>query len=108
MKTVYRNSLTTQGMLYLDSIAITRYIFIFCLKNPAAFKNEFWNVFLRSWITAASLISNFSWTFVAERLTINFYICSGLDPTKDIKKPNDTFPFLLPATLITYIFVIAR
>jgi len=95
-------------MLYLNAIAITRYLFIFWLKNPAAFQNEFWNVFLKRWIIAAGLISNFSWTFVAERLTINFYICSGLDPTENFKKPNGTFPFLLPATLLIYIFVFAR
>jgi hypothetical protein len=31
-------ALTTQVMLFLDCIMLTRYIFIFCLKNPAAFQ----------------------------------------------------------------------
>ena len=108
LKTVYRNSLTNQALLYLDSIAIIRYLFIFWLKNPGAFQSEFWYAFIRRWIIAASFISNFAWSFKAKRLTINFYICSGLDPTEDFKQPDDTFPLLLPATLIIYIFVFAR
>jgi hypothetical protein len=34
--------LTTQSILCLNSVMATRYIYIFWLKNPAAFHDEFW------------------------------------------------------------------
>jgi hypothetical protein len=108
MKTVYRNSLTKQAMLFMDAIAIIRYLFIFWLKNPAAFRNEFWNDFIRRWIIAASFFSNLVVFFLADHFSIDFYICSGLDPTEDFKKPNDTLPLILLATVLIYIFVFVR
>ena len=46
----------TQIYLYSNTIAITRYLFIFWLKNPAVFPSEFWYVFLNIWIKAISII----------------------------------------------------
>ncbi len=34
LEIVLRSSLTMQGILYLDSIFIVRYLFVFHLKNP--------------------------------------------------------------------------
>jgi hypothetical protein len=36
---------TTQSALFIISILAARYVYIFCLKNPAAFKDEFWSLF---------------------------------------------------------------
>jgi hypothetical protein len=37
-----RNAILTQLMLILDAIVLSRATFIFCLKNPAAFNDDFW------------------------------------------------------------------
>jgi hypothetical protein len=39
----------------LDAIVVTRYVFIFRLKNPASFDDEFWCCFITVWIYAASV-----------------------------------------------------
>ena len=54
-----KNSLRTQYLLFYDSIALTRYIFIFWLKNPMALDHDFWSLFISCWIILASSIINF-------------------------------------------------
>ena len=87
MKTTIRSAYMTQIFLYFDAVALTRYLFIFWLKNPAAFKSDFWILFLNIWIRGASLIFNGVWFIKAEHQIINYYVCSGIDPTEDFKKP---------------------
>ena len=55
-------TITLQAAFFLDAIIVLRYIFIFWLKNPAAFQEEFWSLFINIWVVA------FSWTaqFVLE------------------------------------------
>ena len=38
--------ITIQGILLLNCLAVTRYIFIFVLKNPAGFKDDIWGRFI--------------------------------------------------------------
>lgn len=52
-----------------------------------AFKEDFWFAFLKVWIRGASWIFNAAWFYQAEHQIINYYICSGVDPTEDFKKP---------------------
>jgi hypothetical protein len=40
----------SQFILYYDAIVIFRYLFIFRLKNPAAFKEDFWSLFVFVWV----------------------------------------------------------
>ena len=87
LKTLLRNAYVTQVFLYFDTIALTRYLFIFWLKNPAAFHSDFWILFLNIWIRGASLIFNGVWSIKSEHQIIHFYVCSGIDPTEDFKKP---------------------
>jgi hypothetical protein len=85
-KTIVRSAYVSQILMYYDTIAVAKYIFIFWLTNPAAFQDEFWIRFVNIWIKGASLIFNFVWFTKAEHQIINYYICSGLDPTEDFKK----------------------
>ena len=87
MKTTIRSCYATQGFLYFDVILIIKYMFIFWLKNPAAFHDNFWLIFINVWIKGFSFIFNFIWFFTAEHQIINYYICAGKDPTEDLKKP---------------------
>ena len=54
-----KNSAVTQMLLFMDGIVVTRYIFIFHLKNPAAFDDQFWELFVAVWIVGFSVISQF-------------------------------------------------
>ena len=42
LKTVVMNSVALQILMFLDGVVLTRYTFIFILKNPFHFKDEFW------------------------------------------------------------------
>ena len=50
-----RNAFTIQVILHLDSIIVIRYIFIFWLKNPMNFQDDFWCVFINLWVVVARI-----------------------------------------------------
>jgi hypothetical protein len=46
-----RNAMIMQIFLLLDIIAIARYIFIFWLKNPLSFQDDFWSFYINCWVS---------------------------------------------------------
>ena len=105
LKTLLRNAYVTQVFLYFDTIALTRYLFIFWLKNPAAFHSDFWILFLNIWIRGASLIFNGVWSIKSEHQIISFYVCSGIDPTEDFKVPLKLYAVIELGSIIINVFV---
>ena len=73
---VFKNSITTQQLLFLDGIILLRYIFIFCLNNPGAFKDEFWNQFISIWVVGFSMISQFVFVFSPPFPNYSYFIQS--------------------------------
>ncbi len=51
-----RNAFFTQIVLFLDVIVISRYIFIFWMKNPLSFQDDFWHCFINIWIVTFRLV----------------------------------------------------
>ena len=74
-----RNSFIWVFLLVLDANTATRYAFIFWLKNPAAFNDEFWCQLITFWIYGFAFITCFSWHFAQPFQTNLFYICCGLN-----------------------------
>jgi hypothetical protein len=107
-KTIIRSAYITQALLYFDFIAITRYLFIFWLKNPAVFQDDFWYLFLNIWIKVASFLFNFAWFYTAEHQIINYYICTGIDPTEDFKKPLKLYNVVELGTVIVNVLIFLR
>ena len=108
LQTFVRNAYITQTVLYIDAIALTRYTFIFWLKNPAAFQDGFWLIFLNIWIKGASIIMNSAWLIKAEHFPVDFYICSGIDPTKDFKHPIKIYNVVLLVSVLINLLVYVR
>jgi hypothetical protein len=52
-----KNIILIQVMLFYDTITILRYLFIFWLKNPSNFWDDFWTTYLNIWITTFAVIS---------------------------------------------------
>ena len=48
---IFKNAVLLRLMLLFDSIIIVRYIFIFWLKNPLNFDDQFWSTFITFSIT---------------------------------------------------------
>ena len=51
MQIIYRHAATLRLMLIFNAIIISRYIFIFWLKNPLNFDDEFWCRFINASIS---------------------------------------------------------
>ena len=52
-----KNVIGIQFLLFYDSISLLRYLFIFWLKNPTGFCDDFWTKFVNVWIIVFSFIS---------------------------------------------------
>ena len=82
-----KNAIYSQILLYLDGIIIFRYVFIFWLKNPTVFQDDFWNLFLNIWILGFAIISQFISSQMAGRRALYYYTCSGQNPLSDQDSP---------------------
>jgi hypothetical protein len=58
IQSVLKNAYKWQILLLLDASILSRYIFIFWLKNPSAVQDGFWSVLMNIWIAGFSLIIN--------------------------------------------------
>ena len=91
----------------LNGLIFSRYMFIFCLKNPAAFNDDFWCRFINIWIFGVSVIPQVVNNYLSGSLPIMFHICSGTNPKFDLKNsPMPNFPLLLVGLLCvtSYLF----
>ena len=92
-------------------IAFMRYVYIFILKNPAHFRNEFWCVFYNLATFVLSVLSEFVLQFLPGKEPLTIYICSGNDPrlydNQNVKK-NHPINLLVSTWLFTYCFTLAR
>ena len=105
---VIRSAIAAEFLLYLDAIVVIRFIYIFCLKNPAILKDEFWLCFINWWIKCFSFIFQLTWHLNSERQPIGFYICSGQDPTGDYKKPSTARGSIEIFSFFLHIFVATK
>jgi hypothetical protein len=62
-----RNAFFTQVVLFLDVIVISRYIFVFWMKDPLSFQDDFWHIFINIWIVIFRLV--LSLPYVSSDLT---------------------------------------
>jgi hypothetical protein len=58
LQLILKNVIKTQILILSDCLILSRYIFIFHLKNPAALPDKFWARVLVFWTTAFSIIFN--------------------------------------------------
>ena len=87
---------------------IFRYSYIFWLKNPAAFHDEFWCVFINVFANVFGLVSQLTWHQSLPRQPIGYYICSGIDPTEQLKTPLKIYGVLEISSMLLNIFIWIR
>jgi len=105
---ILKNAITIQMLLYSDAITILRFLFIFKLKNPSGFSDSFWTRFLNVWIAAFSYLSQFLLALQPGRQPLNFFICSGLDPSNDknsFRKVNVVLLAVPPVSILIHLVV---
>ena len=106
-------ALTTQCMLFLDFIMLTRYAFIFWLKNPAAFRDDFWSLGINMWVTLFSWIVQIIFEVMIGTDSYHVYICAGsappvLSPGQKLAKNFSFNNFLRTFTLLFHIIILLR
>lgn len=89
--TVLRHSFVSMLLLFMDAISLTRYVFIFKLKNPAAFNDTFWCFFLCLFIIIGSFLVQGSWYIYADYRPISFYMCTGRNPFHEQKRSTTIY-----------------
>ena len=102
---ILRGAYVSQVFLFFDSIACMRYIFIFFLKNPAAFRDDFWCFFIYIWVKAYSLIVEIVIHNLMAHNKLSYYICTGLDPTEDFKKQLKVYGVVEIGSVFVNVFI---
>jgi len=93
------------ALLMLDLISLIRYIFIYWLKNPAAFKDEFWCVFLNLWCILISISFQIVRATVPGNHLVEYSMCTGNDPTPFFYLPSFGRGYIESFSLIIQIIV---
>ncbi len=108
-----RLCLTSQFYLFFASVSLTRYLFIFWLKNPAAFRDEFWSLFTNFCIVIFTMIAHFVFYFMLGHDSIRISICTGSDPTR-VKHPESVLKLksfnriLFYVTFTVHLLIVVR
>ena len=76
---VFRNAVTLQLAMLLDLIIIIRYLFVFWLKNPGNFYDNFWTVFIHIWTFGFCLITQWMVLYLPGNKPLLVCFCSGIN-----------------------------
>ena len=85
---ISKRTIISLSCLLLDSISVLRYLFIFCLKNPAAFNDEFWHLFIIVWCTLISFLFQVLRAMIPGNQLVEYHLCSGEDPSSMFHVPS--------------------
>ena len=77
-----------QGVLFIDGMMVSRYAFIFWLKNPAAFQADFWIIFFNLWVKSFVFLFQFAVEMLVGSDTLDYHFCTGKDPSKAYTLPR--------------------
>ena len=100
-------------MIFGDAIMISRFIFIFVLKNPSAFQDDFWSLFGNIWSLSFCWIGQVVSEVMLGCENINVNICSGKNITISeeclLVTRNDRFNGTIAiCSIILHIFVLVK
>ena len=74
---VIRESILCSILMYIDVIIVFRFVYIFKLKNPAAFRDDFWCFFVSLWIPIIELINVATFNIWANFQSVPTIVCTG-------------------------------
>ena len=104
---IYKNVFTMQVLFFFDFIILSRYIFIFHLKNPTALQEDFWKIFINIFTISFSIISQIVIFFISVKHPTVYYVCLGYYPKSIIHlktkiNPPIVFHFLFIFALFIF------
>ena len=109
---IHKNAFTVQFSLFGNAVTLSHYLFVFYLKNPSQFQDEFWHTFINIWIVSFGFLSQFTYMYLPGHQPVNYYLCIGVDPKIDgnnfIMKKNHIANFVVLLTVIIQVSVAVR
>ena len=103
-----RKCVTVNIGMTMNAITATRYVFIFWLKNPAAFNDDFWCVFANVWVVLFSFVSQFPRVMAPGRQLVEVDLCSGQDPTTNSSLPGFGHSYVAILGVVLHVYVYVR
>jgi hypothetical protein len=103
-----RKIIITNIIVIVNVMMLTQYIFIFWLKNPAAFNDEFWFVYVNFWSIGFSTIYQFLRGIVPGNQLLEYNICSGEDPSSLLSIPAFLRGYIEIFSVILHIYANIR
>jgi hypothetical protein len=108
LKIILRSSLACIMYLYINATLVMKYVYIFWLKNPAAFNDNFWSYFIVIWAHMAALVCPGVYHFLTTSQPLEFYACTGQDPTKILDNPYRSIVIAKIVSVILNILLYSR
>ena len=100
--------------LLFDAVSVSRFVFIFYLKDPASFQDDFWFLYSSLVIYLFCILFWGTLHFIADFQPVVYYICTGQDSTEAIKHPfkgygmTDLFSFFLNIFIYIKVYLYKR
>jgi len=100
-----KNCLAIHLSLATVTNSFLRFLFLFILKNPEQFHDDFWILFINLWIIGFAMISQ--GVFFLENKSIGYYLCCGIElPADESKRFNMTLYFTILFCLMIQIGIL--
>ncbi len=77
---ILRSAIFIEIILFFDLMIISRYFYIFLLKNVSILDEQFWTTFFHYWVKLFCIVSMIAWHLIVTKQPFNYYICLGTDP----------------------------
>ena len=92
-------------------MTLVKYLSIFVFKNPTGIHSQFWCFFINFVSVVASLITQTVYVIVPGKNPLNYYVCTGRDPTfvqYEPSKKNYPMVLILFVVIVWYLFVFVK
>ena len=80
-----RQFFITEVVMLMTGLALVRYCFIFHLKNPSAFLDDFWHLFINLWIIGFNIVAQCASLPFQYKDVSAYQVCVG---TWDPRRPQ--------------------
>jgi hypothetical protein len=106
---VFRNLIKSNSLMFLNVLIVTKYVLIFCLKNPTSVNDDFWAFFIGLLTVFFNLLLNFTVLSLPQKHSLFYYACTDIDPKVDEDLGKSKVPgFEVLTCLFLHVLIILR
>jgi len=84
-----RSMIKSNFLTFLNAIAISKYVFIFWMKNPGSLQDDFWSLFLTLWTVGFSFIWNVTRFAYLQPSDLYVNFCTKVNPVNEKNTNNN-------------------